>query len=203
MGGGRCRRQCREVTTAVPVDRLVLLDWMVVRERAEQGLRINGRDLMARASTLCAGDPRPSAAVARAAGELHSLGCVTWRYVLYPGDTSEPPPHLINYRNLQQVEDVMVTPTGYRLIADRHPPGPGTQITISGSQVAFGNIQNIDIFVLLDATESQIDQMDAPQEVKDEARGIVRRMREAGVGVGSSAVGSVIAAAIRQALGLP
>ena len=97
----------------------------------------------------------------------------------------------------------MVTPTGYRLIADRSPPGPGTQITISGGQVAFGNIQNIDVFVLFDAAERQIEQMDAPQEVKDEARGIVRKMRDAGAGIGSSAAGSVIAAAIRQALGLP
>jgi hypothetical protein len=203
MGSGRCRRKRGKVTTAVPVDRLVLLEWMVARERAEQGLPINGRDLMLRASTLCAGDPSPWAAVARAAGELHSLGCTTWRYILYPGDTGEPPPHLINDRNFQQVEDVMVTPTGYRLIADRHPPGPGTHITISGGQVAFGNIQNIDILVLLAAAETQIEQMDAPQEVKDEARGIVRRMREAGAGIGSSAAGSVVAAAIRQALGLP
>jgi hypothetical protein len=176
---------------------------MVARERAEQGLSINGRDLVARASTLCAGDSSPWTAVARAAAELHSLGCLTWRYVLYPGETTEPVAHLMNDRTIQQVEDIMVTTAGYRLFADLHPPERGTQITISGGQVAFGNIQNVDIWILLAAAEAQIEHIDAPKDVKEEARGTVRKMREAGVGVGSSAAGSVIAAAIRQALGLP
>ena len=187
----------------MPFDRMALLEWMAAREREEPGVSINGRDLMPRASILCSNDPMPWSAVARAAGELFGLGCLTWRYVLYPGESGPPPPHLINDRTFQQAEDVMVTATGYSMIASVHPPAPGTQITISGGQVAFGNIHNINIFVLLAAAEAQLDEMDVPDEMKEEARGILRKMRDAGTSVGSSAAGSVVAAAIRQALGLP
>lgn len=187
----------------MPLDRMALLAWMVARERDEPGTSINGRDLMPRGSALCADDPMPWVAVARASGELYRLGCLTWRYVLYPGESTVPPPHLINDRTFQQAEDVMVTASGYGMIAAVHPAGPGTQITISGGQIAFGNIQNIDVYFLLAAAETETAQMDAPDDVKDEARGILRKMREAGTSVGSSAAGSVVAAAIRQALGLP
>jgi hypothetical protein len=187
----------------MPLDRMALLGWMVARERDEPGIPINGRDLMPRAATLCRDDPMPWNAVARAAGELYQLGCVTWRYVLYPGESSVPPPHLVNDRTFQQADGVMVTSVGYGMFANAHPPAEGTQITISGGQVAFGNIQNIDVFFLLESAEAQIDHLEVPTEVKEEARGILRKMREAGTSVGSSAAGSVVAAAIRQALGLP
>jgi hypothetical protein len=152
---------------------------------------------------LCSTDPTPWKAVARAAAELIRLGCLSWRYVLYPGEPSIPPPHLLNDRTLQQVEDIMVTTGGYTHLANARPVGPGTQITISAGQVAFGNIQNIDISILLSAAEGKLNDLDVPGEAREEARGILRRMGEIVTGVGSTAAGSVAAAAIRQALGLP
>ena len=102
----------------MPLDRMALLGWMVAREREEPGTPISGRDLMPRAATLCRDDPTPWNAVARAAGELYQLGCLTWRYVLYPGESSVPPPHLINDRSFQQVDGVMVTSVGYGMFAN-------------------------------------------------------------------------------------
>jgi hypothetical protein len=130
---------------------------------------------------------------------------VEWRYVPYPGEESEPAPHLINDRNLQQTEEVMVTPQGYRLMADRQPPGPGTQIAIGQvvGPVVVGNVHNIDIFFILEAAERHVEQMDVPEEVRSEARGVLRRMRESGAGIASNVTGSVVAAALRQVLGLP
>ena len=187
----------------MPLDRLRLLDWLIAREREEPGTTLSGRELLPRAAVLCSTDPSPWTAVARTVAELSQLGCISWRYVLYPGDTSIPPSHLLNDRTVQQVEDIMVTTGGYTHIANVRPVGPGTQITISGGQVAFGNIQNIDISFLLSAAEGKLDELDVPDDAREEARGVLRRMGEIVAGVGSSAAGSVAAAAIRHALGLP
>jgi hypothetical protein len=188
----------------MPLNRIALLNWLVARERAEAGIPLSGRELMPRAAPLCGDDATPWASVARAAGELRSLGCLDWRYVLYPGEAREPQSFLINDRNFQQVEDIMVAPAGYSLFAAQNPAAPATNITITGGQVAFGNITNVNnIFLLLEAAERQIDLIDASEEEKEEARGALRKMREAGVSAASSAAGSVIAAALRQVLGLP
>jgi hypothetical protein len=183
-----------------------LLRWLVAREREEQATPLNGRDLLSRGAQLCGDDPSPWASVARAVGELRGLGCLEWRYLFYPGETHEPAPHLLTERTVQQIEDVMVAPTGYRLFADLERKDETTSITIgqvSVGQFALGNIQNVDFFVILQAAEQQLEQMDFDEDAKNEARGILRKIRETGGSVTSSAAGSVLAAALRQVLGLP
>lgn len=187
----------------MPLDRFKLLEWLIAREREEPATKISGLQLMPRAATLCSMDAVPWRAVAIATGELTKLGCISWRYVLYPEETEPPPPHLLNDRNLTQVEDIMVTTNGYALLANLRPAGPGTQITITGGQVVFGNVQNIEIALLLTAAEAKLDALDAPEAAREEARGVLRKMTELATGIGSAAAGSVAAAAIRQALGLP
>lgn len=187
----------------MPLDRLSLLEWLDARERQEPGTTISGRDLLPRASVLCSTDPTPWKAVARAAAELIQLECISWRYVLYPGEPGIPEPHLLDDRTLQQVENIMVTTGGLTHLANARPVGPGTQITISGGQVVLGNIQNIDIAFLLSAAEGKLNELDVSEEAREEARGVLRRMGETAMSVGSTAAGSVVAAAIRQALGLP
>jgi TIR domain len=115
---------------------LSLLEWLVAREREEPGTTISGRDLLPRASVLCSSDSTPWKAVARAAAELIQLECISWRYVLYPGESSIPAPHLLNDRTLQQVEDIMVTTGGLTHLANVRLVGVETQITISGDQRA-------------------------------------------------------------------
>ncbi len=81
-----------------------------------------------------------------------------------------------------------------------------TQINIVNStvgQLALRDISNVNISVILDAIERSLDDLDAPQETKEEARGVIRRMRETGTSVATSAAGGVLAAAVRHSLGLP
>ena len=123
--------------------------------------------------------------------------------MLYPGEASEPKPHLLRDRTFQHVDGIMVTTSGLTHVANSRPIGPSIQITMSGGQVVFGDIQNIDVAVLLQAAEAKLDELDITDEAREDARGVIRRMSEAAVNVGSAAAGSVAAAAIRHALGLP
>jgi hypothetical protein len=112
----------------------------------------------------------------------------------------------MDQRYVQRVENIMVTAKGYEALAARKRTGSGATVNISHStvgQVAFGDISNIDVFVILEAAERALDQLDAPPEVKAEARGVLRRMREAGAAVGTGAVAEILAAAVRRAFGLP
>lgn len=70
-------------------------------------------------------------------------------------------------------------------------------------QLAMRDIGNLDLFVILDAVEVSLDSLDAPAESKEEARSVIRQMREAGASVATSAAGSILAAAVRHSLGLP
>jgi fructose-1,6-bisphosphatase/sedoheptulose 1,7-bisphosphatase-like protein len=70
-------------------------------------------------------------------------------------------------------------------------------------QLALGDITNVDIFVILDATEKALETLDVTTEEREEARTVIRRMRDAGATVATSAVTNVLRAAVQQALGLP
>lgn len=131
------------------------------------------------------------------------LRCISWRWVPYPGELETLSPELLNDRTLQMVDDIMVTTGGLTHLASLRPTGPGVQITMSGGQVVFGNVQQIDIAFLLRAAEGALDAIDASDETKAEARGVLRKMSEAAMTVGSTAAGSVVAAAVRHVLGLP
>ena len=54
--------------------------------------------------------------------------------------------------------------------------------------------------VILEAVERRPAEIEAPQDVKDEARGVVRRARETGVSIATTAAGSVLATAVRTAV---
>ncbi len=107
---------------------------------------------------------------------------------------------------IQRTRGIMIRGEGYAALRDRRPVDAGTTITITNSivgQLAFGDINNIDIFVILDAAERGLDELEAPPEVKAEARGVVQRMREAGTAIGTGAVAELLAAAVRRAFNLP
>ena len=61
---------------------------------------------------------------------------------------------------------------------------------------------NIDLFVILDAAERSLDQLDARADVKAEARTALQRMKAAGASVATATVTEVLAAAVRKAIGL-
>jgi hypothetical protein len=190
----------------VPVDRFALLEWLVEREDAEPGTELGGPEIMTRAGHLNQGDQYPWMAIARAAAELKRLRWLDWRIEIYPGHQQDVPLHLFNDQDMQRVRGIMVTELGHSVLVARRKPAPTQQINIIQStvgQLALGDIANIDLFVILDAAERCLDTIEVPAEVKEEARGAIRRMRDAGASIVTSAAGSVLATAVRQALGLP
>lgn len=192
----------------MPVDHWELLAWMADREGKEPGSpTLFGTDFLQRAAGLAGNDELAWDAVARSAAHLKRLRHIDWRYKPMPNvDRPEPPLEFIDSAFLQRVQEVHVTDKGHAALAARQKNSRSTQITISNStvgQLALGDITNVDIFVILDATEQALETLDVTAKEKDEARTVIQRMREAGATVTTSAVGGVLGAAVRQALGLP
>jgi hypothetical protein len=188
------------------VDRFALLEWLVEREDNEPGVELGGPEIMMRAGHLNRGDQYAQAGVARAAAELERVQWIDWRYEIWPDRRPEPSLHLFNDQDMQRVRGIIVTGTGHAARATRKPQVPTQQINIIQStvgQVALGDISNIDLFVILQAAEQQLETIDAPEKAKEEARSVLRWMRETGAEIATSAAGSVLATAVRQALGLP
>jgi hypothetical protein len=69
-------------------------------------------------------------------------------------------------------------------------------------QIAFGNISNLDLTVLIAAVEQQVEESDASEETKAEARSRLRQLRDRAADVGTGAAGDLIATALRQVLGV-
>jgi hypothetical protein len=180
---------------------------MAEREELEPGLTLDGSSLMQRASGFAGSDGLPWAAVARAVGQLRRLGWIDWHYNLWPNEASEPRPEFIDDTTLQRAINIVVTGTGLAAVAARkQASAPATQVNIVNStvgQLALRDINSVDIFVILDAVERSLDDLDAPHEIKEEARGVIRQMRDASASIATSAAGGVLAAAVRHSIGLP
>jgi hypothetical protein len=190
------------------VDHHALLAALVEREEREPGQSLDGRDLMQRFQGLTHDDPRPWETLVRAAAQLRRVGWIDWRYMLWPKDEGrEPQPQFIDQQKIQQVQDIVVNERGLAAHASRRQAQVATtQIDVVNSsvgQLAAGDIHNITVAALLNAVEAAIDSVDATSEVKEEARGVIRRMRSAATSVVSSAASGVLAAALRHSLGLP
>lgn len=189
----------------MPVDHMELLAWIAQREEVFPGAPLDGSTMMQETSGLAGSDGLPWEAVARAAGRLRKLGLIDWEYMRWPNEAQEPRADLIDYQLLQRTRTILVTSQGYQALAARAKT-PAPQVNIINStvgQLALGDIRNIDVFVILKAAEQALDQIDAPDDVKSEARGALLRMRDAGASLLSTAARETLAAAIRQALGLP
>jgi hypothetical protein len=183
-----------------------LLAWIAERERDFPGSSLDGSSLMQQTSGLAGDDGLPWEAVAKAAARLRKRGHLDWNYDLWPNESQEPPPESIDYMNFQRPQNITISGSGLQALAALEPNAAGRQVNIVNSfvgQIALGDITNIDLFVILDAAEQALDQLDAPQEVKTEARGVLQRMKAVGTSVASGAVAEVLAAAVRKALGLP
>ncbi len=145
--------------------------------------------------------------VARSAAHLKRLGHIDWRYVPTPNvDRQEPPLEFVDSSFLQRVQEIHVTDKGHAALAARQKDDRGTQITVSNStvgQLALGDIMNVDIFVILDRVEKALETLDITAVEEEEARTVIRRMRDAGATITTSAIGNILSAAVRQALGLP
>ena len=169
----------------MPVDRWDLLKWMADREENEPGMpTLFGTEFLKQAAGLAGNDSLPWDAVARATVHLKRLGHIHWRYIPTPNvDRPEPPLEFIDNSFLQRVQEIHVTDKGHAALATHRNADSGTQINIVNStvgQVALGDIQNIDVFVLLDAMERSLATIEASPQDKEEARNAIQRMRDAG-----------------------
>lgn len=191
----------------MPIDHHALISWIVEREQTEPGSALDGSTLLQHASTLTGGPSRPREEMVRAAGQLRRLGWIAWHYNLWPNEESEPRPEFIDQNTLPKAINIVATTGGLNAVAARKQAKVATtQINIINStvgQLALRDISNVDISVILDAVEQSLDDLDASQEAKEEARGVIRRMRETGTSIATSAAGGVLAAAARHSLGLP
>lgn len=188
----------------MPVDHMELLAWIAEREDTFPGTSLDGTTLMQQGG-FAGSDGLPWDAVARAAGRLRKLEFIAWDYTLWPNETREPRADLIDQQLLQRTREILVTGQGHQALAVR-TKATATQVNIINStvgQIALGDIRNIDVFVILNAAEQALEQLDAPDDAKSEARTALRRMRDAGASVLSTTAGEVLGAAVRQALGLP
>jgi hypothetical protein len=191
----------------MPIDKWELLSWLVQREENEPSApTVYGSMLVERAGTLNKGEDDRFQAVARAAGQLKRLGYIEWVYQGNMPSEAEPRPEDIDQAAIQRTRDIVVTDLGHTALEQRSAPASAPQINISNSvvgQLALGNISNIDILILLDAMERSLDKVEGSADEKAEARSVLRRMRDAGGSVANSTVSAILAAALRQALGLP
>lgn len=172
------------------------------------GAPLDGSTLVQEAAQLSERDAsRAWEEVTLAASQLRRLGWIEWRYVLYPGETSEPRPELIDQSRLQQVRDIVATRDGIEAVGARKRIATvNTQINIINStvgQLALRDISNVDIHVVLDAIEQSVTDVNAPVECKDEALSAIKRMRTAATEIATTTARDVLAAAVRHSLGLP
>lgn len=168
---------------------------------------IFGTEFLQHSAGLAGDDALAWDAVARTTAHLKRLGYIDWHYIPTPNvDLPEPPLEFVDSAFLQRVQGIHVTADGHAALGSRQKTSTGAQINIVNStvgQVALGDIKNIDIFVILDAMEHSLETVDASPEEKEQARTAIQRMRDAGGTVATSAAGTVLGAALRQALGLP
>lgn len=183
-----------------------LLGWIGEREIDFPGAPLDGNTVMQEAAGLAGDDGLPWEAVAKAAARLRKRGFLDWDYMRTPGESEEPSPERIDYLNFQRTREISVSGAGLQALAARASQRPVTQVNIVNStvgQLALGDVNNINLLVILEAAERALEQIDAPAEAKEQARGVIARMKEAGSSVISSAASEVLAAAVRHSLGLP
>ena len=184
------------------VDHIELLRWMAERERRE-GRGIDGARLLSEAGHLARNDLEPWEAVARAVELLDGIGCLIWR----EGDDGAPPAGggVISAEMLQGVEEIRVSVAGQAICQQPSGPGPNQIMIIQHStigQLAMGDNEVGDVRVLIAAAREQLEEIDAPEEVKEEARTIFERLQGAAGTVGTSAAASLVSTALQSAIGL-
>lgn len=182
---------------AMPVDHMELLAWVAQRENAFPGCGLDGGAVMQQASGLAGSDGLPWDAVARAAAQLRRLGLIAWDYSSWPAETMEPSPEFIGQSLFQRTRDIIVTGHGHQALAARIAKESAVQVNSVNStvgQLAFGDIRNVDVFVILDAAERALAEVEGADQAKTEARRILQRMKAAASSTVSSAAHEVLAA---------
>jgi len=184
------------------VDHIALLQWMAARERRETG-HIDGAQLMVDAGHLAGADPDPWQALARALELLKQENCVVWRPESGAGAAARSAP--LDPDSVRDMQAIRVSATGHTicLASQVQPPA---QINIfnhsSVGQVGTGDNRAGDIHLLFARAQEELDRLKLPEDVKEEARGMLGQLQNAAASVGTPAAASVLALALEQAMHL-
>ncbi len=121
--------------------------------------------------------------------------------MLWPAETAEPRAELLDQSSL-----IVATTEGLAAVnARRQASATATHVNIINStvgQLALQDVHNVNISVILDVVEASLAEVQTPEAVKEEARGVIRRMREPGASVATTAASEVLATALRRSLAL-
>jgi hypothetical protein len=183
------------------VDHIELLRWMATRERRE-GNYIDGTQLMVDASHLAGPDLDPWEALARAMELLSRENCVVWQL----DSAGEPGPSgRVDPAAVRSMRSIRVSATGHVLCLATESPPPA-QINIfnnsSVGQVGMGENRVGDVHLLFARAQEELDRLEAPEELKEEARGMLGRLQDAAADVATPAAASVLALALEKAMSL-
>jgi len=177
-----------------------ILEWIgSIEDRGDQTTLTVGRRLVkaAQRAGYLDGQPLSLDRLARVLDTLRIDGALSFRDQ-HSGHRSRYGPLL--GVDLESCRDFHVTANG-RKDLDVGKPSVSIHNSVVG-QLALGDINNLTLVKLLDAVEAAVDQSDASEEEKGEARQAMARARRALEEVGSSAAGDLIASALRTVLGV-
>jgi hypothetical protein len=184
------------------VDHIALLQWMAARERRETDY-IDGARLMVDASHLAGTDLDPWQALARALELLKQENCIVWRLESGSGGAARSAP--FDADTVREMRAIRVSATGHTicLASQVQPPA---QINIfnhsSVGQVGMGDNRAGDVHLLFARAQEELDRLKLPEDVKEEARGMLRQLQDAAASIGTPAAASVLALALEQAMHL-
>ena len=186
----------------MPVDHIELLRWMDQRERSD-GRGVGGAELLSGAGHLARNDLDPWEAITRAVEILDGIGCLVWRDKM--GEVGRTGDGFLSRESLQIVEEIRISATGHAICQQTGGSGT-TQITIIQNstigQLAMRDSTVGDVRVLIATARERLESLDAPEDVKEEARTLLERLQGAVGTAATSAAAALVTSALQSAIGL-
>lgn len=129
--------------------------------------------------------------------------CITWQ--ADPGLTAASSNGPVNADAIRAMRSIRVSATGHVMCLAAQAQTPA-QINIfnhsSVGQVGMGENRIGDVHLLFARAQEELDRLDAPEDIKEEARGMLEQLQSAAAGIATPAAVSVLALALEQAMHL-
>jgi hypothetical protein len=180
----------------MPLDHLELLGWMAARERRlSEG--IAGAALLNEAGHLARGETNPWEMIARGVELLDGMDCLIFR--LAPGEAPRGARDIISPTDLQRIEEIRVSFGGHSLCMQSRARDSVAARPAAFEQTGSGGARRGDVRVLVALAREQLEQLEAPEQIREEARAVLERLQESADGVGSPEASALAMRALRDA----
>jgi hypothetical protein len=180
----------------MPLDHLELLGWMAARERRlSEG--IAGAALLNEAGHLARSETYPWEMIARGVELLDGMDCLIFR--LAPGETPRGARDIISPADLQRIEEIRVGYRGHFLHMQSRAIDSVAATPPSFEALEPGEERRGDLRVLVALARERLEQLKAPEQIKEEARAVLERLQESADGVGSPEASALAMSALRDA----